>query len=169
MPKPSTNTYPEYFTKYVNQVPENELEIAFANQLPIIKNFLTGISEEKSFYAYDKGKWTLKELLQHLIDTERVFNYRALSFARKDKASLPGFDENEYAQSSNANSRIWLELVEEFIQVRKSTELLFKSFSEEMLASSGLANNKVSSVLSMGFIIIGHFYHHKKIIEERYL
>ncbi len=169
MPKPLPDTYPAYFKQYVDKVPEEDLATAFSNQLPVIRELLNSISEEKSAYAYDTGKWTLKELLQHMIDTERIFNYRALCFARKEAASLPGFEENDYAANSNANSRSWQSLVDEFLAVRHSTEFLYASFTEDALASSGLSNNKAATVNSIGFTTIGHFYHHKNIIEERYL
>ena len=169
MPKPSAALYPAYFKNYIDQVPDEDLLTGFGNQLPIIQSFLHAITEEKSTYAYDTGKWTLKELLQHVIDTERIFNYRALCIARKETASLPGFDENVYAANSNSNSRPWLTLVYEFMAVRKSTEFLYQSFTEEALAASGLSNNNKVNVNSLGFITLGHFYHHKKIMEERYL
>jgi hypothetical protein len=169
MPKPSTSSYPAYFHKYVAQVPEDDLLTAFQNQLPVIKQFLSSISEEKSLYAYDTGKWTLKEVLQHIIDTERIFNYRTLCFARKETVSLPGFDENNYAANSNANSRKWQDLVEEFLAVRYTTEILFKSFADEVLEFSGVSNNNPATVSSIGFTTLGHFYHHKKVMEDRYL
>lgn len=169
MSKPSPTSYPGYFQQYIDQVPEQDLFSAFENQLPLIKGFLWGISEEKSTYAYAEGKWTLKELLQHIIDTERIFAYRALCFARKEAASLPGFEENDYAAASNANARTWQSLVDEFMVVRQSTTMLFKSFSEEALAASGTANNNPTNVAAIGFINLGHFYHHKKVMEERYL
>lgn len=169
MPKPSPTTYPAYFKKYVDQVPEEDLSAAFSNQLPVINNLLNSITDEQSTYAYENGKWTLKELLQHIIDGERIFNYRALCIARKETVSLPGFEENNYAANSNANDRPWQKLVEEFLAVRKSTELLYESFTDEALNSSGISNNNPTTVMSLGFITIGHFYHHKKIIEERYL
>jgi len=169
MPKPLPTTYPEYFKRYVDQVPEEDLSTAFSNQLSVINKLLNSITEEKSMYAYDTGKWTLKELLQHMIDTERIFNYRALCIARKESVSLPGFDENTYAEHSNANSRTWEDMVDEFLTVRRSTEFLYKSFSDEVLEYSGLSNNKPTTVLSLGFTTIGHFYHHKKVMEERYL
>jgi DinB superfamily len=169
MSKPSVETYPVYFQRYVDQVPEDELSEAFKNQLPLIKEFFSGISEEKSFYAYDEGKWTLKELLQHMIDTERIFNYRALCFARLEKASLPSFEEDDYAANSYANRRSWQEMVDEFFAVRQATELLFKSFTPAMLDHSGISNNKPGTVKSIGFTLVGHVYHHKKVMEERYL
>ncbi|MEP7256284.1 MAG: DinB family protein [Ferruginibacter sp.] len=169
MPKPSLTSYPAYFQKYVSQVPEEDLLTAYQNQLPIIKEFLSKITEEKSAYAYADDKWTLKEVLQHIIDTERIFNYRALCISRKEITSLPGFDENDYAANSNGNGRKWLDMVEEFLTVRKGTEIMFKSFTDEMLETSGLSNNNPATVNSIGFTTLGHFYHHKKVIEERYL
>ena len=169
MPKPSPATYPVYFKKYVDQVPEEDLLTGFQNQLTVIKEFLNSITEEKSTYAYDTGKWTLKEVLLHMTDAERIFNYRALAIARKETASLPGFDENTYAANSNANSRTWQNLVDEFLAVRSSTEFLFKSFTDEALSTSGISNNNPVTVISLGFITLGHFYHHKNVMQERYL
>jgi len=108
-------------------------------------------------------------VLQHIIDAERIFNYRALCIARKEKTSLPGFDENEYAANSNGNARKWLDLVDEFLTLRKGTEIMFNSFTDEMLETSGVSNKNPITVKSLGFITLGHYNHHKKIIEERYL
>ena len=169
MPKPTTADYPEYFGRYISQVDEEDLGEAFKNQFPKIENFLRSIDEEKAGYAYAPGKWTLKELLQHIIDAERIFDYRALCFARNETISLPSFDENLYAENSNANARNWKSLSNEFINVRRSTEDLFKSFSDTMLQQKGIANNNRISVLSLGFITVGHVYHHIKVVKERYL
>ena len=169
MPKPSTNSYAPYFQRYIDQVPETDLNAAFQNQAARLNDFLNTITEDKSAYAYAEGKWTIKELLQHIIDAERIFAYRALCFARGEKISLPGFDENEYAANSNGNGRTWKGLVEEFLAVRKSTELLFESFSEEALNNPGLSSNNTTTAASLGFITVGHYYHHKKILEERYI
>ena len=105
MSKPSPTIYPPYFQKYIDLVPDEELLSGFANQAVIIKNLLGNITEEKSVYAYAPGKWSLKDLLQHMIDTERIFCYRALCFARKEAFHLPGFDENEYAANASAKKR----------------------------------------------------------------
>ena len=169
MPKPSATNYPSYFQRYISLVTEDDLQTAFKNQLPLITNFLQSITEEKSNYAYAPGKWTIKELLQHMTDTERIFAFRSLCFARNEQTSLPGFDENDYAANSNANSRSWKDLVDEFLLVRKTTEILFSSFTEEALNNGGTANNNPATAASMGFTAIGHVYHHKKILEERYL
>jgi hypothetical protein len=169
MPKPLPTTYPPYFKNYVDQVPDEDLITGFRNQLPVIKGLLNSITEEQSTHAYQPGKWTLKELLLHMTDTERIFNYRALCIARGETASLPGFDENTYAANSNANERSWQNLVDEFLAVRSSTQFLYESFSEQALQASGISNNNSATAVSFGFITLGHFYHHKNIIVERYL
>ncbi len=169
MVKPTEGTYNPYFKKYIDQVPEENIAIAFKNQLPVLTTFLHSITEEKSNFAYAPGKWTIKELLQHMIDTERIFAFRSLCFARKDPNPLPGFEEDDYAANSNANNRTWKDLAEEFLLVRKTTEMLFNSFTAEALLQSGTASNNPATALSMGFTAIGHVYHHKKIVEERYL
>ena len=169
MSKPSITDYPQYFGRYINQVPEDDLEQAFSNQSNILPAFLSSITEEKSLHTYAEGKWTLREMLQHIIDTERIFDYRALCISRKEIVSLPSFDENLYAANSNANIRSWQSLIDEFFHVRITTEDLYKSFTEEMLEQKGTANNKSINVVSIGFIAIGHVYHHKQVIEERYL
>ena len=169
MAKPSPSSYPAYFKRYVDQVPEDDLASAFQAQLSDARKFLATISEEKSMHAYAPGKWTLKEVLQHIIDAERVFNYRSLCFARGETSSLPGFDENLYAENCNANVRSWQSLVDEFFAVRSSTELMYASFTEEMLDRPGIANNNPSTARSFGFVTVGHFNHHKKVVEERYM
>ena len=169
MPKPLPGTFPTYFENYINQVKELDLKEAFKNQQEIINHYFDHIPEDKTNTGYETGKWSLKELLQHIIDTERIFNYRALAFARKEQKSLPGFDENEYAVNSNANARSWASLCEEMKAVRKATEIMYESFSDEVLNNTGLANNNSTSVLAMGFINVGHLNHHIRIIEERYL
>lgn len=165
----SLGNYPKYVQGYLDLVKENDLFEAFNNQLPVLTALLNSITEEKAGYAYAPGKWTLKELLQHCIDAERIFDYRALSFARKDTAELPGFEENDYAANSNANERTWQSIKEEFFAVRVATEMLFKSFTPEAMVSSGIANNNTSSVISIGFLNVGHVQHHINIIKERYL
>jgi DinB superfamily len=169
MQKPSPIIYPGPFNQYIDEVAETDLQDAFNKQLPIINSFLSSISEERSKHAYAVGKWTIKELLQHLIDTERILSYRALCSARGEKQMLPGFDENEYAANTNANDRTWHSLGNEFLIVRQSTHLLFNSFTNDMLMADAHFSNRTNTTAGIGFIILGHFYHHKKIVEERYL
>jgi hypothetical protein len=169
MPKPIEGTFPPYFATYINKVTEDNVTEAFLNQQGIVNSFFDNIGEEKANSAYAAGKWTLKELLQHLIDTERIFAYRSLCIARKEMNSLPGFDENEYAANSQANSRSWKSLIEEFKLVRRSTEMLFDSFNEEMINQPGFSNNNRVTVNALGFITVGHLAHHIGVIKERYL
>jgi hypothetical protein len=169
MSSTSPTNLPGYFNRYIKLVPESNLTLAFENQLPIIKNFLARISEEKSTFAYAPNKWTLKELLQHMIDTERILSYRALCFARNDMNNLPGFEEDDYAANSYANQRTWQSMVDEFLAVRTATTYLYNSFSEAALSTIGTANNNTISVQELGFTLLGHFYHHQNVIKERYL
>jgi hypothetical protein len=169
MTKTLTTNYPGFFQNYIQQVPEETLQDAFNKQTPFISSFLSSVPKDKYTFAYAEGKWTIKEVLQHMIDTERIMAYRALAFARGEKAKLPGFEEKEYAANSNANNRTWQSLGNEFLIVRQSTQLLFNSLTEGMLDAEGTANNNLLSVRTIGFIILGHFYHHKKIVEQLYL
>jgi hypothetical protein len=166
MSQPNTNT--SYFEKYTSLVNEDNLNEAFQRQEATLEEFYNKVSEEKSTYAYAEGKWTLKEMLQHMIDTERIFTYRALAIARKETATLPGFDENNYADNSNANARTWISLVEEMKDVRKATQHLFASFTETMLNNIGKFSSAEGSPNTLGLICVGHVYHHIKITEERY-
>jgi hypothetical protein len=160
---------PEFYHNYIKQVPENDLMSAFENQTPVVMGFLKNLPADKIDYAYSTGKWSIKEVLQHMIDAERVFCYRALRFARKDPTPLPGFDENLFAENAKAVARSWNDLLEEFKAVRKATEWLYGSFDEEQLNASGLSNNHSNYVLAFGYISVGHSLHHMKIINERYL
>jgi uncharacterized damage-inducible protein DinB len=169
MPRPSLNRMPEYFQRYVNQVSEDELMEAMKNQTPLFIAFLENIPANKRDYRYAEGKWTIKEVLQHIIDTERIFAYRSLCIARKETASLPGFDENSYADNSKANKRNWNEMIEEFKAVRRSSEIMFGSFDDEQLDTTGTSNNNSIYVLAIGFILVGHVNHHVTILKERYL
>lgn len=169
MARPNLNEVPSFYHNYVRRVPENDLMPALRNQTPSFLRFLNRIPAAKRNYRYARGKWTIKELLQHMIDAERVFAYRALCFARQDKTALPGFDENSYAASSKAQKRNWEDMIAEFKSLRQSTELLFASFDRQQLGSKGIANNNPISVLAIGFIVTGHAYHHLHILRERYL
>jgi len=164
------NEFAPYYQNYIAQVSEEytmieELEISVHRLIKFVQN----IPLDKFDYRYAEGKWTIKELLQHLVDTERIFAYRALRFARNDKTELPGFDENQYAEATNANKRSIQDLLTELAVVRQATLSLFKSFSDEELHRSGIASNNIMSVRALGIVIIGHQNHHQQIFEERYL
>lgn len=169
MAKPDLTRVPEFYHNYIKQVPDSDLMTGFKNQTATITDFLEHIPANKTDYAYAPGKWTVKEVLQHIIDAERVFTYRSLRFARKDSTPLPGFDENLFAHNAKAARRDWNELIEEFKSLRKATILLFGSFDDEQLDEAGVSNNYSNYVLAFGYIIIGHPLHHMRIIKERYL
>jgi hypothetical protein len=169
MTKPNADQYPEYFQKYINCVNEDDLRLAFENQLPAAQSFFNAISSDYSGQRYAPGKWTIKEVLQHIIDTERVFSYRALCIARGELQTLPSFDEKEYADYAMGSTRQWPDLIAEFTAVRRSTTILFDGLPETSLLRMGNVSNYTISPLALGFITIGHAYHHIMVIEERYL
>jgi uncharacterized damage-inducible protein DinB len=169
MSRPDLSRVPEFYHGYISKVKENDLISALQNSTSELFGLLKSIPDEKHDYAYGDGKWTIKEVVQHMIDGERVFTYRALRFARKDDTPLPGFDENLFAQTSKADKRSWNDLVEEFAALRKSTESMFASFDNEQLEQSGIASENSTYVLGIGYIVAGHVNHHCQIIKERYL
>jgi uncharacterized damage-inducible protein DinB len=142
-----------------------ELEISLHEFIKFVQN----IPMDKFDYRYAEGKWTIKEIIQHLIDTERIFSYRAMRISRNDKTPLPSFEENDYVDNTNANERNLQVLLTEMALVRQSTIALFKSFSDEQLTRMGVASNNPVSVRAIGFSTIGHQKHHQKIFQERYL
>jgi len=169
MPRPDLTRVPDYFHNYIKQAEGDDLMDVLKKQTRSFEDFLNEIPKNKRNYSYAEGKWTIKELLQHIIDAERIFAYRALCFARKDTTPLPSFEENSYAANSKAGQRKWKDLVKEFEAVRRSTEILFDSFDEEQLETAGTASGKSNYVSAIGFIIAGHANHHIKVVKEKYL
>jgi len=169
MPRPDLQMVPEFYHKYVNKVHNEDVKKAIEDNTEETVRFLQAIPDEKWNYRYADGKWSIKEMIQHIIDGERIFSYRALCFARGEKTSLPGFDENDYADASKADRRSKEELIREFEAVRQGTQLLYAAFDEEQLASIGTANNNPISVNAIGYIIVGHIKHHLAVLQERYL
>ncbi|RXP56608.1 DinB family protein [Lutibacter sp. HS1-25] len=165
----SENEYAPFYKNYIKALGfANLFEILVSSKEDLLKT-LQNISEEKQLYQYDEDKWTIKELVQHIIDAERVLSYRALRFSRNDATDLQAFDEDWYVENSNGNQRDFTELLTEFEQVRNSNISLFKSFTEEMFTLSGSINGSDMTVRALGFIIAGHQIHHLKIIKEKYL
>ena len=163
------SNYPSYYKQYIERVPEGSLTSLFSFSLNEALKSLVMISEEKGNYAYAEGKWTIKQVLQHVIDNERIFCFRALAFVRGEQNEILGFDHNAYAEESRAEERSMKSLLEELKRLRASTIDLFSSFSEEMLNRKGVANQNPIQVEQLGYIIIGHEMHHVKMIEEKYL
>jgi len=169
MSRPDLSRVPEFYHGYISKAKEDDLTAAMRNTTSELLNLLKSIPAEKRDYRYAEGKWTVKEVIQHLIDAERVFTYRALRFARKDDTPLPGFDENLFADTAKADKRNWDDLVGEFTALRKSSEAMFASFDNEQLEAEGNASGKSIQVLAIGYIVAGHVNHHCQIIKERYL
>jgi len=159
----------EYFFRYINLVKEENINKALKKNTKQFLKLLNNIPKKKVSYAYAEGKWTIKQLLQHVIDAERVFAIRALWFARKDPNGQPGFNENIWAENAFVEDRKWSEMVNEFMYLRESTILLFKSLTAENLINSGLSSNNPTNAAAMGYVAVGHVIHHMKILEERYL
>jgi hypothetical protein len=167
--KPNPGDYSNYYNDYIKLVNGEDIIKALYKQNKITQDILNLFSEHKGNYRYADGKWTVKEVVGHLIDTERVFAYRALCIARGEKKSLPGFDQNDYVKDGNFNRRELFDLNYEFRLLRESNLLLFKSFSPEMLNRKGFANESSISVLAILFIIAGHEKHHINVLQEKYM
>jgi uncharacterized damage-inducible protein DinB len=168
MKRPDLTTVPSFYHKYIQLVPGDDLIRLLKESETKTATFLAAIPEERWAYRYAAGKWSIKELVQHVIDSERIFAYRAVCFSRGESASLPGFDENTYAAASEADRRNKQSLLDELLAVQAATTLLFQSFSETQLDRTGIANNNPVSVLAIGFITVGHTLHHIKILQEKY-
>jgi hypothetical protein len=169
MSRPDLARVPEWYHKYIRQAEGEDLVRLLTEQIPSFSAFMSSIPAGKHNYRYAEGKWSIKDLLQHMIDAERIFAYRALRFARKDSTQLPGFEENEYALTARAERRKWDEMLDEFRLLRESNIILFSSFDEDELESAGIASGKSIYVRAIGFILVGHVNHHLNIIRERYL
>ena len=164
---PPTNSN-GWLDNYIREVAYTDLCEGLSQEFLTSKTFIESLDEPKLNFSYAEGKWTIKEIAGHLCEAERVFCYRALRFARKDKTVLPGFDEQLFAQNSNASKRNIGDLLNEWSDVRQSTLSLYNGFENEMLDESGNANNTIMSPRAIGYSILGHQIHHLKIIKERY-
>jgi uncharacterized damage-inducible protein DinB len=169
MPAPDLSTIPPFYHGYVSQIQADDAASATSKHMQPLIDALSSLGEEEWEYAYAPGKWSLKELVQHMIDTERIFAHRALSIARQDPNPLPGFDENAYADCSAASTRTGASLYEELKAVSTSTKYLIASFNEEQLSAKGTANGKPITVNAIAYILAGHAAHHTRIIRDRYL
>lgn len=158
-----------WLDRYVNLVPDTSLIDGFKRQTQETLNLLSTLNDAEVNFRYAEGKWNLKEMMVHLIDTERIFAFRAMAFARSEKQALPGYDENEYVKNSHADTRDWRSLLEEFIVVRTCTVATFAGFHPSVLNNIGTANNMLMPVAALGFAILGHEMHHINIIQTRYL
>ena len=167
--KPDQSDYAPYYDNYIKLVEGEDILKILNDQSKITQDVLNSFSEHKGNYRYADGKWTVKEVVGHLLDTERVFAYRALCIARAEKKSLPGFEQDDYVKEGNFNRRELFELNYEFRLLRESNLLLFRSFTPEMLWKRGFASEASVTVLAILFIIAGHEKHHIKVLREKYM
>ena len=166
---PKETEYPPYYKEYIGKIKEDDLLLILDNNRKSTLDLFGSMSDAQLNFRYAPDKWTPKDILVHLTDAERIFCYRALRFARKDKTNLHGFDENKYAETADATKRDIRNLLAEYSAIREATIQLFLGLDEEALSQSGKANDKDISVRSIGYCIAGHEQHHFCIIKERYL
>ena len=161
--------HPDYFQNYFSKLSDGPIVEVWENYLEEALEFWRSISEAEANYAYADGKWTIKEMLLHIIDTDRVFGYRALAFSRGEKQALPGFNHNDYVKQSGANSRAYADLLQEYESVKIANLSLIKSFTDAQCQLTGDMAGVKTSVLALAYVMPGHDLHHISICKERYL
>lgn len=167
--RPQTGDYMPYFETYISLVKGDAVLTELENNHKTTQEFLKSLKEEVGNLSYAPGKWSVKQVLLHLSDCERVFSYRALSIARKDTSALPGFNENIWAENCHPEKRTLNEIGKELSLVRQNTISLFKSFDLETFHNKGISNNNPITVLAIAYIIAGHEIHHLNVLKEKYL
>jgi hypothetical protein len=168
MKRPKAGEYAEFYANYISKVPGTDVLGVLEAQRPQMLHLFAGRSERDGGFRYGPGKWTVKEVLGHITDTERIFTYRALRIARGDATPLPGFEQDDFVRNGGFAARTLADLAEEFGAVRSASITLFRSFDEEALSRRGVASDKQVTVRDLGFITAGHQIHHRMILEERY-
>lgn len=169
MNKPQPNEYAEYYDRYISLVDEGDLMPMLESQSSNLRSMFALLPEEKGTFAYAPGKWTLKEVISHLIDGERHFAYRLLRVSRGDETPIEGFEQDNYIENSNANNRSFAELLDEFDLQRRSNLLLVNNLSDEASKRLGTASGYTVSVRALVYMMAGHIAHHEKILKENYL
>jgi hypothetical protein len=166
--RPHASEYAPFFQGYISAVPEGDVVTLLREGGRELVGAVGGLSEHRAGFRYAEDKWTVREVIGHLIDAERIFSYRALRIARGDATPLPGFDENEYVRAAHSDERTIGDLTQEFAAVRESTVLLFQSLPEDAWVRRGISNGKEISVRALAYIADGHMRHHLRILRERY-
>jgi len=169
MKRPNQEEYAPYYHRYIVLVPDGDIIKIMKKQIKELEKFCYGISPRKSLNRYAPDKWSIREVIGHIIDTERIMAYRALSIARNGQNNLPGFDQDEYVKNSNYNDIKLKNMVDEFCAVRTANIYLFKMLSEEVSERKGTTNNNPVSVRALAYIMAGHAAHHMNVIKEKYL
>jgi uncharacterized damage-inducible protein DinB len=168
--KPKEGEYAPYAVRYIGLLPDDGLVLKhLQDNVKATTDFILSLPEEKLTYRYAEDKWTIKDILVHVIDDERIYTYRALRFARNDKTELPGFEQDDYALHSGANERAIEDILEELAAVRNSTISLFNNLDDQALMRTGVADGNRVSVRALAYHIAGHELRHMNIIKERYL
>jgi uncharacterized damage-inducible protein DinB len=169
IPRPQSGEYSPYYERYLAAVPDGDVFQLLERGVEKLAILLDDLTEEQSGYRYAADKWTIKEVVVHMIDVERVFAYRALRFSRNDTTPLPGFEQDDYVRESHAAERLLRELVQEYRAVRAATLALFRGMNDAMLGRRGVANGAEMTVRAVPWIIVGHERHHLEILKQRYL
>ncbi|MEO6588254.1 MAG: DinB family protein [Pyrinomonadaceae bacterium] len=169
MKRPEKTEYNEYYDRYISLVDETDINAAFEKQLNEMGELFNSISEEKSMFSYAEGKWTIKEVVGHLIDGERIFGYRALRISRGDETPIEGFEQDGYVENAPFNDYKFSDLTKEFELVRRSNISFFKHLKDEDFLRTGTASGSPVSVRALAYIMVGHVSHHATILRERYL
>ncbi len=167
--RPDKTEYNPFYETYVSLVPESEILPELESQIEQTRALLGGISEEKSLFRYGADKWSIRQMVGHLIDGERVFAFRAFTFSRADTAQLSGFDEKQYVAQAGFDQISLGDLCAEFVALRTANVLMFKHLSADAWTAEGIASNNRITVLALAYIMVGHVRHHLKILQERYL
>jgi uncharacterized damage-inducible protein DinB len=166
--RPETGEYFEYYERYINRVPPGGALETLTRQIELTLRLLSPLSDAEALKRYAPGKWSVKEVVGHMTDAERVFCYRALRFARADRTELPGFDENAYVPAASFDARPLAALLEEFADVRRATVSLYRGLDEKALRRAGVASGHDVSVRALAYIIAGHEIHHVEVLKDRY-
>ena len=170
MQRPAAGEFDPYYDGYISQIKDGEDLLAVMERQPEeLRSLFAQVSEDRGTHAYTEGKWTIKELLSHIIDGERMFAYRILRVSRGDETPIEGFEQDGYIENSNANNRPFADLLDEFDLTRRSNMLMFRNLSDDAGARIGTANNVRISARAIAYIMAGHVRHHENILKERYL
>jgi hypothetical protein len=167
--RPQSNEYAPSYAPYIDKAPEDDIAAALELQIDATRAVLAPLSEERALHRYAPGKWSVKEIVGHVIDGERVFAYRAMSIARGEQQSLPGFDENEYMVHATFDERPLRDLLDELADLRRANVRMFRGLSDEAWSRIGKANDTPVSVRAIAYILLGHERHHLGVLRERYL
>jgi hypothetical protein len=167
--RPAPSEYPPYFDTYIRLVEEADLGELMARQIDETMTYYRGLTEAQAGQRYAPDKWTVKQVLGHLADTERVMQYRALGVARGDQSSFPSFEQDDYAATANADARSWVSLLDDLKAVRQSSVQLFRPLDDAALDRVGKVNQKAITARALGYIIVGHERHHLAILKDRYI